>query len=366
MLTIVRKGDAMKILIVVINSQKYGGHRTISKLANEWIKMGHSVYLLNFKDSEEVYFPTAAQTIYVDTDGKRCHQDVLAKIPLVKKLLGITRFLHRESNIYDVVIATHNITAYPVWFASRSCNFYYVQAYEPEFHNSASLRSILLKLVAKFTYNLPLVRVVNAEIYKCYKNLHSKYVIPPGLDLDLYYPQVNYWDKKRPFVIGCIGRVEEWKGSADVADAVRMLQSKGANIHFKVAFNSIDCNDYELVHPDGDENLSAYYRSLDVLVAPAKLQLGAIHYPVIEAMASGTTVITTGYYPANLENSYIVPVSDPIAIAETIEEIMENYENAIEKTNKALSEIQRFDWKKVSSDFFDIFDQEINKNDNAK
>ncbi|WP_341479706.1 glycosyltransferase [Clostridium algidicarnis] len=70
------------------------------------------------------------------------------------------------------------------------------------------------------------------------------------------------------------------------------------------------------MHPDGDDNLADYYRNLDILVAPGHIQLGAIHYPVIEAMACNVPVITTGYYPANDENSFIVPVKRPDKIAE--------------------------------------------------
>ena len=59
------------------------------------------------------------------------------------------------------------------------------------------------------------------NIYKNYKNLHAKYVIPPGLDLDVYFPKILENPQNRSFVVGCIGRQEEWKGSEDVATAVK-------------------------------------------------------------------------------------------------------------------------------------------------
>ncbi len=100
---------------------------------------------------------------------------------------------------------------------------------------------------------------------------------------------------------------------------------------------------------------------MDILVAPAKLQLGAVHYPVIEAMACGTTVVTTGYYPANDTNSYIVPVSAPEAIADTIVDITENYDLAEQKIDQALKELERFDWKRVSLDFIKIIEENRGK-----
>ena len=76
-------------------------------------------------------------------------------------------------------------------------------------------------------------------------------------------------------------------------------------------------------------------------------------------MACGTPVITTGYYPANNENAYIVPVSKPEEIARTIIYISENYDEAIYKAKNALKEIRRFDWKIVSKDFLKIVDSNI-------
>ena len=90
------------------------------------------------------------------------------------------------------------------------------------------------------------------------------------------------------------------------------------------------------------------------MVAPGTLQLGAIHYPVIEAMAVGTPVITTGYYPASEKNAYIVPVSAPEKIAETIESIINNYEEAINRAQVALHDIQAFSWDNVCEKMLDI------------
>ena len=117
---------------------------------------------------------------------------------------------------------------------------------------------------------------------------------------------------------------------------------KAIILKFKVAFNPVKYKNHELVHPDGDKKLADFYRSLDILVAPGHIQLGAIHYPVIESMACNTPVITTGYYPANDENSFIVPVKRPDKIAETIEMIINDYSVAINKAEKARKDIKQF------------------------
>jgi glycosyltransferase involved in cell wall biosynthesis len=229
-----------------------------------------------------------------------------------------------------------------------------------------TFKGITQKILAWLTYFLPITRVVNADIYRNYKNLKSKYVIPPGLDLDIYYPKDFTNTIKKDFVIGCIGRIEEWKGSNDVTEAVKILHGKGYNVKYKVAFNPVNYDKFELVKPDGDKNLADFYKSLDILVAPGHIQLGAVHYPVIEAMACKTPVITTGYYPANNENAYIVPVKNPSLIANTIIEIMEDYEKATEKAEIAYKTVSQFDWEIVSAKFIDVFKAELEGDKNGK
>ena len=296
----------MKILIPVMQFGKAGGYRTLSRMATEWKKLGHNVSFVTSYVSEKPYFPTEANVIYIDTKGKKCSPQDNLRISLLQKLMSIRKYLSKEAKQYDVVLANHNITALAVKFGSKTNNFYYIQAYEPEMYEGKSLRNVIMRLLSKSTYHLGLIHIVNADIYKNYKDLHSDYVVPPGMDLSVYYPKEKQWDGLNPITVGCIGRTEEHKGSGDVAKAIKIVRDRGEIVNFKVAFNPVDCDDYELVKPDGDENLSSFYRSLDILVAPAKLQLGAIHYPVLEAMASGTTLITTGYYPATNNNAYIV------------------------------------------------------------
>lgn len=350
----------MKILIPLIVFGNHGGFRTLSQLATHWINEGNDVdFIISIR--QEPYYPTQARILLVNYKGdivssqcEKCYKNSFYRH------IAITKFINKNCKKYDVILCSENITALLATLGTNKNIFYYIQAYEPEFFLRKSLTDFVKRTVAKMTYGLKTIHIVNADIYKDYKNLKAKYVIPPGLDLKIYYPKYDTWDGIRPFIIGCIGRVEEWKGSMDVAKAVTILQQKGANIKFKVAFNPVENNNYELVKPDGDENLSAYYRSLDILVAPGTLQLGAVHYPVIEAMASHTIVITTGYYPADESNSYIVPVHDPKKIADCIEYIMNNYNEAVIKSNFALQEVQRFDWNIVSKEFLNVFHTELN------
>jgi len=354
--------NSLKILIPILGFGRAGGMRVLSQLANHWNKQGHNVSMVSFYESEDQYYPCNVEKIWINMNGQKVERN---NTRYKNKYLGLRRmyatynFIKRNSHKYDIVLANQNFTTWPIILGSKTNNFYYIQAYEPEFYTKSSLKSRIQSLLAKFTYYLPLKRIVNADIYKKYKGLRANRVIPPGLDLQIFNPKAFNDYRKEEFVIGCIGRIEEWKGSNDVTEAIKILHEKGYNVKYRVAFNPVNYDKFELVKPDGDKNLADFYRSLDILVAPGHIQLGAVHYPVIEAMACKTPVITTGYYPANNENAYIVPVKNPSLIANTIIEIMEDYEKATEKAEIAYKTVSQFDWKIVSAKFIDIFNAEL-------
>lgn len=359
---------SIKILIPLLLFGRAGGIRVLSKLANYWINKDYEVSFAVFYESEDPYYPINANIIWIDHDGKELNSNntnYKAKNSGFKRVYSIYKYLRKNSCDYDVVLANSNMSAWAVWLGSKAENFYYIQAYEVEFSSQKNIKSYFKQLMAWLTYYFPLTRIVNAEIYLKYKNIKSKHFVPPGLDLKNYYPKENEKNNYgKEFTIGCIGRKSEWKGSNDVGEAVKILRSRGYDIKFKVAFESIEYKEHELVKPDGDENLAEFYRSLDVLVAPGHIQLGAIHYPVIEAMACKTPVITTGYYPANNENAYIVPVKNPDKIADVLVDIINNYDKALKKAEIAYEEIQQFDWDRVSSKFLDILKSELRGNNN--
>lgn len=350
----------MKICIPIISFSKTGGIKVLTEFANRASLLGHEIQFVSPKTSSELYYPTTAHIIWIDSDGRVCDKVGNNKMNGFIKLWALFNFLKNNSNKYDVVVANHNLTCYPVLLGSKVECVYYIQAYEPEF--SYEYENWIVRYISMFmawiTYFFPMIRIVNADIYRKYKNIRSQYVVPPGLDLEIFKPKKSF-NRNKKFTVGCIGRVERWKGTQDVTAAVRILRNRGYDICYRVAFNKIDIDEYEYVDPIGHHGLADFYRSLDVLVAPAHLQLGAIHYPVIEGMACNVSVVTTGYYPADETNSYIVPVESPESIAEEIIKIIENPNEAEEKRLKAISQVTELSWDKVARKFFSTIESKI-------
>jgi glycosyltransferase involved in cell wall biosynthesis len=348
----------MEIVIPVTGFGRQGGYRVLSNLANEWVKLGHTVRFLCPKESDAPYFPTTAEIIWLDRAGKSvpAHERLthLERYRLWNALGSLFGGLQRYAKSADVVMANQSMTAWPVSLARlKARKFYYVQAYEPEYYRLLpGLQMPILQLLSYCSYMLPLKQIVNAPVYLLYKTLRAHLSVPPGIDFALFYPGEKQDRCHRQLAIGCIGRPDlPFKGTKYVYDAFHILSQRGIRVELRVAFGKVDDEPDPNVHiviPKNDKELGDYYRSLDILIAPGTVQLGAAHYPVMEAMACGVAVVTTGYLPASNRNSWIVPVYDASAIADAVTEIMANPDEEMRRVAQAANDIQPFTWNSAA------------------
>jgi glycosyltransferase involved in cell wall biosynthesis len=252
------------------------------------------------------------------------------------------------------------MTAWPVSLARiKAKKYYYVQAYEPEYYSLLpGYHMPILQALSYGSYMLPLKHIVNAPVYLGYKALRAHASVPPGIDFSLFYPKQAYPIQQTRLTIGCIGRPQVYKGTKYVFDAYKILLERGISAELRVAFGSaadeLDSNIHVII-PKNDQELGDYYRSLDILVAPGTVQLGAAHYPVMEAMACGVIVVTTGYLPADNHNSWIVPVHDASAIADAITEIIANPDEQMYRIAQAAKDIQPFTWNAAATSMLNEF-----------
>lgn len=357
------------IVIPVWGFGKAGGDRVLAKLGAEFQRKGINTLMLSYYYSNEPYYPVECPTMFVDKKGREVtrvdvddnRQYYQKVVQFVERTNGIRLALNRMANDYNVVLANYSLTAYPVSKSKIENKFYYIQAYEA--FDGGGIKQRIKNSLVKKSYSLGLHQIVNAEFYRDYKEIHADYVVPPGLDLAIYMPKRKYWKPgEGKFTVGCIGRRAAHKGTYDVIEAVRLLRNQGYDIDFKIAFTRFDeeCDNYIYEQPDGDENLAAFYRSLDLLIAPCTVQTGAIHYPALEAMASGVPLISTGNYPANDEIAYIVPPCRPDIIAEKAKDIINNYEEAKHKAKHAVERMESFAWSDISNEMIKIIIKEIN------
>ncbi len=361
----------MRILIPITNFGHGGGARVLSRLASAWTAAGHPTDFLVDARSPAPYFPTEAGIRRFDNDGLvEGPPPEGAAFASSGNALSIYRGMHRGLNAigasYDIILANHSLTAWPVRFASTGAarKFYYVQAYEPEmFELDPGWKSAVLRHFSEWSYRLALTQIANSPIYVDHASIRARTWIPPGLDVSVFHRRETMPDFRQddsPVVIGTIGRSEATKGTIHVLEAFERLHATNPRFRLRVAFGNLPEGwshpALEVVVPRGDDALAAYYRSVDILAAPGTVQLGACHYPVLEAMASGTPVVTTGYLPASPENSWLVPVRDSEAVARAILDVVATPEAVLaRRLDLAHAAVQRFSWEQVSQDFLQQF-----------
>ena len=368
----------MKIHIPIISFGRSGGFRVLSQLANYWLNAEHEVIFICLSQNgliSKPYYPTNASIVYINNRGNPIKEPKGVEsfnfdqrspgIRRIKQLNALRKAINKLTNKNDVILATYSLIAFSVRWSKPSKNkYYYIQAYEPEYFDK-SVKGLIASQLVSITYLLNLKRIVNSPIYFKYKILSANKCVYPGLDFDIFNSEnkvYKYDFSSKPIKIGCIGRSEKSKGTKFVLEAYTSLVKDDINCRLIMAeFGNkemlLNYNDVVTITPQNDKELSDFYQNIDVLIAPGLLQLGAVHYPVIEAMACGTSVITTGYHPANTENAWLVTPKSSFEIAEQVKSIMNNPEIAELKAMKAKDDIKNLDWGYLSNQMISIFQE---------
>ena len=351
----------MKILIPFPGFGRGGGSRVLAEFANNWIADGHKVDFLVNEYSPQPYFPTNARIIWSNSSGKLITEDDRNNRHLRTsngwtKLISLYRAMGKIGHEYDIILANHSLTAWPVNFANcgKAKKAYYIQAYEPEYSAlEKGIKSRVIEWLSKKSYSFNLAQICNAPLYIGYKSIRAQEWVPPGINFELFYPKNAYKDlsKNTQIILGCIGRIEPTKGTKYALLAFEELYARDQRYRLHVAFGNLPESwshvGLVVVVPKNDAELAEYYRSVDIMLAPGTVQLGAPHYPVLEAMACGVPVVTTGYIPADNSNSWIVEVGDSYSIVQKVEEIVSDSAYK-DKVNNALVAVSEFCWKKVA------------------
>jgi glycosyltransferase involved in cell wall biosynthesis len=360
----------MHIVIPVLSTQPSGGFRMLCELSREWIASGCRVTFVAPSDAGSPYFQTPATFLFVNGNGEL--RDTPGDGVAVRGAAGVWRrfgelrhAMARLADDADVMLANHALTSWPVALTrTRARKFYYVQAYEPEDYFSVGRpANYVLGSIAYASYWLPLQQVVNSPTYVGYRNLRADTWIPAGVDLQKMRPAANRAPLDgRPFVFGCLGRPEPFKGTAHVVSAFDTLVARGRNVRLRIAHGHFppgrpQPDGCEIVKARNDAELVAFYQSLDALVAPATIHLGAPHCPVMEAMACRVAVVSTGAIPASrdADNAWIVAPSDPTGIADALDDIQFDAPTRERRLSKAMQDIQAFSWSVIAPRMLALF-----------
>ena len=280
----------MKLVIPVI-SLETGGTRYIYQLANEMVDKGHSV---------EIVLPANASVAW----------PLRAQITRVKELTPHT------IPPADFILPNFYPTVFPAWESKKGRVVRLSLGYEPLWVEERE------KALASYLINAPIIAISEWHRQLILQGTgRNSTVIPGGVDSAVFCPYPKRSLSSGRLSIAYILRSKEhgytWKGSEDFWEAcqhltplvpafdVQVVAPEGANYPAPLP--------YEIVKADTDSEMARFYAQADIFVSTSYFE--SFSMPPLEAMASGTAVVTTDNggnrdYTKNGENCLLVPPSD--------------------------------------------------------
>ena len=351
---------SIKLLIPMMQFGRFGGHRVLSRIADELEKKGRiQVTFLAPDCSASPYFSTSARILYCNDDGEIVTEHCKPRVRMGQEIISLGRCMRRIEAEYDLVLINDSMTWLPTLYSGAvGKSLYYIQAYEPDFYKGSwSLKRMLQRAISYASYYGVAHQVVNAPLYLGYGPIKATEAVCPGIDLGLFYakpPETFWFRQSRPMVIGTVGRQEPIKGTLAALRGIKAFVDAGHEIRLRVALGNVppeflDLPYLEVVPIDSDVQLADYYRSLDVLVVAGAEQFGAVHYPTLEGLASGVAVVTTPYHPANEENAWMLGSVSKEVILEQLKLVAAAEAGIGEKLGKAAKDVLTFSWPLVGT-----------------
>ncbi len=344
----------MTIFLPMLDFGASGGYRVLAELGNRWHAAGvECAYLVPWFAGEARY-PVDAPVIRVDVLGRRTagrtrELSGIARVALAQ--LALTRGLRTVARRGDVVLSNHFLTTNAAFGVERRgvTHVRLMQAEESEYYPGGGLKArFFRRLVRRADQRAPYVIVNSPEFLV--GDPRRLGVLPPGIDLTTFGPGSP---QPRPLTIGTIGRSEPWKGTDRVLEAIRragITEEYVVSIaDFGAELDGFSDLPIRTTVPASDAELAAWYRSVDFVLVGGTGQPGAYHYPCIEALASGATLVTPWYRPADSDNAWVVDEPTPALLAEALTEALDDPERRRLRREAGLAAVKDLDWRELAA-----------------
>ena len=337
-----RAQDHLNILFVLPTLNPYGGVISVTGHVNHMIDRGHRVTLASLsRISRDRLFPKT-EPVYLQRGEK------------------ITNLVADD---YDVLIATSWETVDLVRCLAdsmpRAVPVYYVQDIEADFFvdESSDKVNAALETYSKLPY-----RVVKTQYLE--KRLRElgwgAYRIPPGLDLDLFYPRSV--DRGQDWALTVLGMARpeapsDIRGFGTLKKVFEILSRENNEVQLHV-FGSDDLPPDFQCHRNlgrvAQDHLPEIYSSAHVFVETS------LHHGFgrtgVEAMACGTACVLSdsggiSEYAKDRTNCLIVPKGDPETTARAIQRLLDDELLRRNIVQNGLDTVQRISVRQATDDF---------------
>lgn len=338
-----------------------GGLLVLVRYLTELQRRGHriSVTTLGRKgDPRFVDLPDGMETTYLGLRG-RAYKGIVRSMPGRAPFPRLEwRRLAAAAPSADLHVVGYSLAVRPTLERNEPV-LYHVQHYEP-----LIAQGRLAVAAAEASYRVaPYVTAncswVAERVTDAGGNVRA--VIPPGFDPGAF-TYVSPEDREPSEVVRVLtlGKAVEWKGLVDVVEATRMLAER-------LPDRVVELHSYGADQPRGALGRArSVHHGLVDLGRLAELQRSAsmcvvgswyesFPLPPLEAMASGTPVVTTRIgtedYAEHEQNSLVVSARDPASIADAMLRLVEDRDLGIELAEAGRVTASEFTWGRAEDAF---------------
>jgi len=275
----------------------------------------------------------------------------------------------------DAAIVTLYPTALSVWLSNASKPLYFMQDFHELVQEADGVYGLRL---FETTLRLPFHFLANStytrDMILSYNKEAKVTITGVGVDLSTFYPRrTRIIDSNGKPIIMVIIRDQRFKGG-DVAIRALNLVNKKQPIHAVLVGDRRTIDKlFKEVKPEfrytifsnvDDETLAKLYSSSDVFIFTSYKE--GFGLPPLEAMASGTAVVTTDCggirdYAINGYNSLITPPGDPAAIADAVVKILNDQRLRDKLIQNGLETAKQWTWDRVTDKFEKAIKEDIAK-----
>jgi glycosyltransferase involved in cell wall biosynthesis len=348
----------MRITFPMLSLGPSGGSRVIADLANGLKKKGHDVVFVVPKGADRDLYPLHVNIIATGASlEKKGFYFFRALIVFWEIIFAIPRS--------DIICATAGVTSLIVIIAAKifgkGTPVYFIQGLDHLYLESRTdlFARFMIKKSYKWFDNLVFVseKLRRATAVTGKRNI----VIHPGINKAFKpYLKKIYRKADSPSILW-VGRKFRIKGLGDMLKAFKIiLKTKKKAKLMIISPDKIDIRGMKNISVKSflsTTELARAYARADVFVSTSIFE--GLGLPPLEAMASGTPVVTTDSvgvmeYAKNRVNALVVPPSEPQKAAEAILNILEDDRLARKIVKGGLKTAKEFNWD-ITVDKFDRF-----------
>lgn len=352
--------ESFKINYIIYSTGRTGGNRTLLNFMNELVKLGHEVSIttLNYDN----WFPLSRDVTIISEKTK--FDPYFYGMKLINRNNVISRnivLMNKLSDLApksDINVATFSPTAYIASWKSMdgSIPFYHMQHFETIMFNDP-----LMKKFVSDTYFLPIHKISNSIWLRdrLFELTGRKYsIVNPAIEHEVFYQRNMDFNGIRTgenkINIVALGK-GGWKNAKGIYDAVKRIQSIEPNKkivlhyfgHTPPEFIPFDGNS-TVFHKDlSDSELALLYSNSDIQVTFSTAE--SFPLPPLEAMACGSSVITTPYgtedYAVDEENALIVEPNNIDMLTQKIKILVDNEELRNKLKENGIMTAKRYNYK---------------------